>query len=416
MANVLEDVNLTEAEEFEFEYEPEEEKMLLNFGPSHPATHGTLRLVMELDGEVITKVVPEIGYLHHGFEKLGEYRTYNQVVTITDRMNYVSPLINNFSYILAVEKLFGIEVTERAQYFRMLLAELSRINDHLVCIGTQGVDLGAFTPFLYLWKERENIYQMFEIISGTRLTVSYARIGGVPRDRDEIPDAFYQKLNSFLATFEDTLDEVDRLLTRNKIWLNRTKDVGVISKEDVLSYGLTGPVARASGVERDLRVTEPYSKYETVDFEIPVGEVGDVYDRYLVRMEEMRQSTRIIKQALEKMPDGEMNVDPETKVMLPKKEEVYNTIEGLIHQFEIIMTNRGARAPKGEVYMATESPNGELGYYVVSNGGNGPYRFRVRPPSLYNYQVLPKILEGRLLSDTVAVLSSLNIIAGELDR
>jgi NADH:ubiquinone oxidoreductase subunit D len=328
MAQVLEDVDLTEAEEFEFAYEPEEEKMLLNFGPSHPATHGTLRLVMELDGEVITKVVPEIGYLHHGFEKLGEYRTYNQVVTITDRMNYVSPLNNNFSYILAVEKLFGIEVTERAQYFRMLLAELSRINDHLVCIGTQGVDLGAFTPFLYLWKERENIYQMFEMISGTRLTVSYARIGGVPRDRDRIPDAFYQKLNQFLETFEDTLDEVDRLLTRNKIWLNRTKDVGVISKEDVLNYGLTGPVARASGVERDLRVTEPYSRYETVDFEIPVGEVGDVYDRYLVRMEEMRQSTRIIRQALEKMPDGEMNVDPKRKSCCPKRKRSTIRLKG----------------------------------------------------------------------------------------
>ncbi|NOY76359.1 MAG: NADH-quinone oxidoreductase subunit D [Calditrichaeota bacterium] len=407
---------LVDEEQFDFEYTPHEEKMLLNFGPSHPATHGTLRLVMELDGEVITKVMPELGYLHHGFEKLGEHRTYNQVVTITDRMNYVSPLNNNFSYILAVEKLFGIEVTERAKYFRILLAELSRISDHLVCIGTQGVDLGAFTPFLYLWKERENIYQMFEIISGTRLTVSYARIGGVPRDRENIPPAFFQKLNAFLATFEDTLDEVERLLTRNKIWLNRTKDVGVISKEDVFQYGLTGPVARASGVEWDIRQAEPYSLYDTVDFEIPVGEVGDVYDRYLVRMEEMRQSTHIIKQALEKMPEGEMNVDPDTKVMLPKKDDVYNTIEGLIHQFEIIMTNRGPRTGKGEAYVPTESPNGELSYYIISNGGNGPYRFRVRPPSFYNYQILPKILEGRLLSDTVAVLSSLNIIAGELDR
>ncbi|GBD94822.1 NADH-quinone oxidoreductase subunit 4 [bacterium BMS3Abin05] len=407
---------LIDKEQFEFEYNPIEEKMLLNFGPSHPATHGTLRLVMELDGEVVVKVSPELGYLHHGFEKLGEHRTYNQVVTITDRMNYVSPLNNNFSYILAVEKLFGIEVSERVQYFRMILAELSRIGDHLVCMGTQGVDLGAYTPFLYLWKEREKIYYLFEIISGTRLTVSYARIGGVPRDRDEIPPIFFRQLDDYLENFGATLAEVDRLLTRNKIWLNRTKDVGVISKEDVFQYGLTGPVMRASGVEWDIRVAEPYSLYETVDFEIPVGDAGDVYDRYLVRMEEMRQSIKIIRQALEKMPPGEMNVDSDTKVMLPKKEAVYNSIEGLIHQFEIIMTNRGPRTGKGEAYVPTESPNGELSFYVISNGGNGPYRFRVRPPSFYNYQILPKILEGRLLSDTVAIMSSLNIVAGEMDR
>jgi len=402
-------------EEYEFTYSPYEERMVLNFGPSHPATHGTLRLVMELDGEVVVKVTPEIGYLHHGFEKLGEYRTYNQVVTITDRMNYLSPLNNNFGYILAVEKLFDLEVTPRCQYVRVILAELSRISDHLVNIGTQALDLGAFTVLLYLFREREKLYSIFELATGTRLTTSYTRIGGVARDR-ELPEEFMPAVRSFIDGLSEALDEVDRLLTRNRIWMERTHDVGVITREDAIAYGLTGPCLRGSGVEWDLRVVSPYSSYEKFDFDVPVGEVGDVYDRYLVRMEEMRQSARIIRQALEHLPSGPLNLDPETKLVLPEKEEVYNSIEGLIHHFELIMTNRGARAPKGEVYVGTESPNGELGFYIISNGGNGPYRFRVRPPSFYNYQIFPKLLEGRLLSDAVAILSSLNIIAGELDR
>jgi len=400
---------------YDFVYDPHEERMLLNFGPSHPATHGTLRLVMELDGERIVRVVPELGYLHHGFEKLGEYRTYNQVVTITDRMNYLSPMNNNFAYILAVEKLFGIEVSKRAKYFRVILAELSRIMDHLICIATWAMDLGAFTVLLYFIRERENVYNLFELLTGTRLTVSYTRIGGFARDRD-IPPEFFPEVKKFLANFPKAVDEVDRLLSRNKIWLNRTREVGIITKEDAASYGITGPSLRASGYAWDLRVAQPYSDYQDFDFDIPVGEIGDVYDRYAVRMEEMRQSVRIIQQAIDNFPDGELNVDPDTKVMLPRKDEVYGSIEGLIHHFEIIMLNRGTRAPVGESYVATEAPNGELGYYVISNGGNGPYRFRVRPPSFYNYQILPRLLEGRLLSDTVAILGSLNIIAGELDR
>ncbi len=400
---------------YDFVYDPHEERMLLNFGPSHPATHGTLRLVMELDGERIVSCVPELGYLHHGFEKLGEYRTYNQVVTITDRMNYISPMNNNFAYILAVEKLFGIEVSKRAKYFRVLLAEMSRIMDHLVCIGTWAMDLGAFTVLLYLFRERENLYNLFELLTGTRMTISYTRIGGFARDRD-IPPGFFEKIKAFLPGLLKSIDEVEKLLSRNKIWLNRTKEVGIITREDALSYGITGPSLRASGIPFDLRVAQPYSDYQDFEFDIPVGEIGDVYDRYIVRMEEMRQSVRIIEQAIDNFPGGELNVDPDTKVMLPRKDEVYGSIEGLIHHFEIIMLNRGTRAPVGESYVATESPNGELGFYVVSNGGNGPYRFRVRPPSFYNYQILPRLLEGRLLSDTVSILGSLNIIAGELDR
>ncbi|HHM23822.1 MAG TPA: NADH dehydrogenase (quinone) subunit D, partial [Bacteroidetes bacterium] len=359
---------------YDFVYDPHEERMLLNFGPSHPATHGTLRLVMELDGERIVSCVPELGYLHHGFEKLGEYRTYNQVVTITDRMNYISPMNNNFAYILAVEKLFGIEVSKRAKYFRVLLAEMSRIMDHLVCIGTWAMDLGAFTVLLYLFRERENLYNLFELLTGTRMTISYTRIGGFARDRD-IPPGFFEKIKAFLPGLLKSIDEVEKLLSRNKIWLNRTKEVGVITREDALSYGITGPSLRASGIPFDLRVAQPYSDYQDFEFDIPVGETGDVYDRYIVRMEEMRQSVRIIEQAIDNFPGGELNVDPDTKVMLPRKDEVYGSIEGLIHHFEIIMLNRGTRAPVGEAYVATESPNGELGFYVVSNGGNGPYRF-----------------------------------------
>ncbi len=399
----------------EFVYQPDDERMLLNFGPSHPATHGTLRLLLELDGERIVDCMPEIGYLHHGFEKLGEYRTYNQTVTITDRMNYLSPMNNNLAYILSVERLFNIQVTRRAEYFRVILAELSRIMDHLVCIATHAMDLGAFTVLLYFMRERENIYNLFELLTGTRLTISYVRIGGFARDRG-IPDEFFPMLKTVLAGLPGTIDEVDKLLSNNKIYLGRSKEMGVISKADAAQYGITGPSLRGSGIPWDLRVQHPYSSYQDFDFDVPVGENGDVYDRYLVRMEEMRQSIRIIEQAVAHFPDGELNVDSESKVMLPTKDEVYGSIEGLIHQFEIIMLNRGTRTALGECYVPTEAPNGELGYYVVSNGGNGPYRFRVRPPSFYNFQIIPLLLRGRLLSDVVSILSSLNIIAGELDR
>ena len=400
---------------YDFVYDPHEERMLLNMGPSHPATHGTLRLVLELDGEQIVKCVPDLGYLHHGFEKLGEYKSYNQTVTITDRMNYLSSFNNNLAYILAVEKLFDIEVTPRAKYFRVILAELSRINDHLVSVGTQTMDLGAFTALLYLWRERENIYNLFELLTGTRLTVGYARIGGFARDRD-IPPDFLSKMQKVLHEIPKTLDEVERLLNGNRIWLDRTQGVGSISKEAAVNYGITGPCLRACGIPWDIRIAEPYSSYEDFDFDIPICENGDVNDRYMVRLEEIRQSMKIIDQAVDNFPEGELNVDSDSKVMMPTKDEVYGSIEGLIHQFEIVMTNRGAKAPKGESYIPTEAPNGELGFYIVSNQGRGPYRFRVRPPSFYNYQILPPLVEGRMLSDVVAILSSLNIIAGELDR
>ena len=399
----------------DFLYDAKDSRMLLNFGPSHPATHGTLRLILELEGEIVVKCTPDLGFLHHGFEKLGEYRSYNQVVTITDRMNYLSPMNNNFAYILAIEELFELEIPKRAQYFRVILAELSRIMDHLLNIATQAMDLGAFTALLYLFREREDIYNLFELITGTRLTISYVRLGGFAVDRD-IPEEFFTNLQKFLTGLPNTLEDVDNLLSHNQIWLNRTKDVGVITKEDAIKYAITGPCLRASGIPLDIRITQPYSSYEDFDFDIPVGESGDVYDRYLVRMEEMKQAVRIIQQAVENLPEGEMNVDSNSKVTLPSKDEVYGSIEGLIHQFEIIMENRGALAPVGESYVATESPNGELGFFVISNKGRGPYRFRVRPPSFYHYQILPSLVEGYMLSDLVAVLSSLNLIACELDR
>jgi NADH-quinone oxidoreductase subunit D len=408
-------LHIQESNFHDFVYQPQEERLFLNFGPSHPATHGTLRLLLELDGEQIIDCIPEIGYLHHGFEKLGEYRTYNQVVTITDRMNYVSPMCNNLAYILAVEELFGIKVSKRAQYFRVILNELARIMDHAVCIGTHAMDLGAFTALLYLIRERENIYNLYELLTGTRLTISYARVGGFARDRG-IPDNFFPLLQTVLDGLPATIDEVDKLLSHNSIYLGRTREVGIITPEAAADYGLTGPILRGSGVAWDLRKTAPYSGYEDFDFDIPIGSTGDVWDRYIVRMEEMRQSVRIIQQAMDNFPEGELNVDADSKVMLPTKGEVYGSIEGLIHQFEIIMLNRGACAPRGEAYVPTEAPNGELGYHVISNEGNGPYRFRVRPPSFYNFQIIPSLLRGRMLSDTVAILSSLNIIAGELDR
>ncbi|OPZ70293.1 MAG: NADH-quinone oxidoreductase subunit 4 [bacterium ADurb.Bin478] len=321
------------------------------------------------------------------------------------------------AYCLSIEKLLGVtdQIPERASIIRVLMMELTRINSHLICIGTHAMDLGAFTVLLYFMRERENIYNLFELLTGTRLTISYVRVGGFARDRD-IPDEFFPMLYKVLAGLPGTIDEVDRLLSHNKIYLDRTKEVGVLSKEDAARYAVTGPCLRASAIPWDLRVQHPYSSYQDFTFDIPVGTTGDVYDRYLVRMEEMRQSIRIIQQAIAHFPDGPLNVDSDSKVMLPEKKEVYGSIEGLIHQFEVIMLNRGSRAPLGEAYVPTEAPNGELGYFIVSNQGNGPYRFRVRPPSFYHFQVIPLLLRGRLLSDAVSVLSSLNIIAGELDR
>ena len=388
------------------------EKMMLNFGPQHPATHGTLRLVLELDGETVVKATPHLGYLHTGFEKLGEHLDYNQYIVVTDRMNYLSPLSNNFGYVLAVEKLLGLEIPKRGQYVRVLMAELSRLADHLLWLGMGALDLGAFTAFLYGFKEREKLYSIFEKTTGARLTTSYTRVGGVLRD---LYDGFEEDVNAFLSAFPKTLKEVHTLLTRNRIWMDRTKEVGVISSEDATSYGLTGPCLRASGVGHDLRKAEPYSSYEDFDFDVPVGDNGDVYDRYLVRMEEMVQSCHIIRQAMANLPEGSVNV-PDNKIILPEKKDAYGHIEGLIHHFKIIMDGHGVQPPRGEIYSATESPNGELGFYIVSDGSGTAYRIRIRPPSLLQYQVVPHMVEGGMVSDIVAVLGSMNIIAGELDR
>jgi len=388
------------------------EKMILNFGPQHPATHGTLRLVLELDGETVLKATPHLGYLHTGFEKLGEHLDYNQYIVVTDRMNYLSPLSNNFGYVLAVEKLLGLEVPKRGEYVRVLMAELSRLADHLLWLGMGALDLGAFTAFLYGFREREKLYSIFEKTTGARLTTSYTRVGGVLRD---LYDGFEEEVRTFLSEFPKTLKEVHTLLTRNRIWMDRTKEVGVISGEDAISYGLTGPCLRASGIEHDLRKAEPYSCYEDFDFEVPVGMNGDVYDRYLVRMEEMVQSCHLVRQALDNLPEGPVNV-PDNKIILPEKEDAYGHIEGLIHHFKIIMDGHGVQPPRGEIYSATESPNGELGFYIVSDGSGTAYRIRIRPPSLLQFQVVPHMIEGGMVSDIVAVLGSLNIIAGELDR
>ena len=385
----------------------------LSVGPQHPATHGTLQIVMELDGEVVLNVEPHIGFLHTGFEKLAEHMSYNQFVTVTDRMNYLSPLSNNIGFSLAAEKLFGIEIPKRGQYIRVLMAELSRIGDHLVAVGTAAMDLGAMTVFLYGFREREKLYDLFEWATGARLTTSYTRVGGLMAD---LPDDFPDAVLKWAEQFPKTIDEIEKLLSHNRIFQDRTYDIGVISKEDVLKYSLTGPVARASGINYDLRKDMPYSSYEDFEFEVPIGENGDAYDRYLVRMEEMRQSVGIVKQVLANLPDGEVNIDPDSKLTLPGKDEVYTTIEGLIHHFEVTMENKGILPPVAEVYMGTESPNGELGFYIVSNGKREPYRVRIRPPSFINYTIFKKLMKGAMFSDVVSNLGSLNIIAGELDR
>ena len=389
------------------------ERMVLNFGPQHPSTHGTLRIAMELEGETIMKGTPEIGYLHSGFEKLGEYLDYNQYITITDRMNYFSPLCNNVAYALAAEKLIGLEVSKRTEYIRVLMCELSRIADHVLNVVMLAVDLGAVTPFFYGFKLREDIYDLFELATGTRLTTSYTLVGGLMRD---IPEGFDKAVLKVLNDVDEISSDIETLLNKNRIWQNRTKNIGIISKDDAISYGLSGPMARASGIDWDIRVNEPYSRYDEFDFDVAIALNGDVFDRYLVRMEEIRQSVKICRQALDNMPEGDVMIDPDLGYSLPPKDEVYNSIEGLIYHFEITMRNRGMTPPVGEAYVPTESPNGELGFYIVSDGGRSPYRVRTRPPSLINYSIFPKLIKGHMLSDAPAILGSINIIAGELDR
>ncbi|HEX6040398.1 NADH dehydrogenase (quinone) subunit D [Longimicrobium sp.] len=386
------------------------EHMLINIGPQHPATHGVLRLVLELDGETVIRCVPHIGYLHSSFEKLGEYRDWNQIVPLTDRMDYLAPLIYNCAYAMAVEKLMGIEVTERCKVVRVMLMEMDRIFSHLLWLGTTGIDLGAFTIFLYTFQQREKIYDLHEDLTGARITTSSTRIGGMMAD---LPAGWVEKLSQFLDGFLPVLDEVDTLLTNNAIWIGRTQNVGGISAEDAINFGLSGPNLRASGVPYDVRKDRPYYDYETYDFDVPVGEHGDIYDRYLCRMEEMRQSVRILRQAMDRLPGGPINID-DPRVILPTKTAAMNDMESMIHHFKIVM--EGVRAPVGESWFSVESSKGELGMYVVSDGGAKPVRWRVRGPSFINIAALPHMIEGTLLSDVIAVNASLDIVLGEIDR
>ncbi|MEJ2634892.1 MAG: NADH dehydrogenase (quinone) subunit D [Calditrichia bacterium] len=393
-------------------HELKSDRMILNMGPQHPATHGTLRLVLELDGEVILKAEPHIGYLHSGFEKLGEYKNYNQWITLSDRMNYLSPLCNNIGFAQAVERLIGIEIPERAKYIRVIMAELSRIADHLVWVGTHALDIGAMTAFLYGFEAREWLYDLFEHTTGARLTTSYTRVGGLFRD---VPNDFEEIVQDFLKKFPRVLAQLNGLLTRNRIWVDRTRKIGYLSREDAINYGVTGPVLRGSGIYYDVWKNFPYLIYDRLDFEIPICDDGDVYSRYLVRMEEMNQSAKIVEQCMNDFPDGPVNITDE-KLKLPEKEKVYDTIEGLIHHFKNIMPDHGFEVPVGDIYDSTEAPNGELGFYLVSDGTNKPVRLRVRPPSFVNFSPFDIMIRGNMVSDTVAVLGSLNIIAGELDR
>jgi NADH-quinone oxidoreductase subunit D len=386
------------------------EHMLINIGPQHPATHGVLRLVLELDGETIIKCTPHIGYLHSSFEKLGEYRTWNQIVPLTDRMDYLAPLIYNCAYAMAVEKLMGIEVTERCKVVRVILMEMDRIFSHLLWLGTTAIDLGAFTVFLYTFEQREKIYELHEAYTGARITTSATRIGGMMAD---LPAGWIEKLQAWMRHFPPVLDEVETLLTNNSIWIGRTQGVGVISAEDALNWGLSGPNLRASGPDYDVRKDRPYYDYETYEFDVPVGEHGDIYDRYLCRMEEMRQSLRILQQAIDRLPGGPINVD-DPRVILPPKTAAMNDMESMIHHFKVVM--EGVRAPVGESWFSVESSKGELGMYVVSDGGSKPVRWRVRGPSFINIAALPYMVEGALLSDVIAVNASLDIVLGEIDR
>ncbi|MEM7386261.1 MAG: NADH dehydrogenase (quinone) subunit D, partial [Verrucomicrobiota bacterium] len=386
------------------------EKLTLNMGPSHPATHGVLRLILELDGEVITKADPDIGFLHRGDEKIAENMNYNQFVPYTDRLDYLAPLCNNVAYACAVEKLMGWELPARGQAVRVICCELGRISAHLLGIGAYAMDVGAMTVFLYTFTQREYIYNLSEQITGARFTTSYTRVGGQTRDLSE---ETLKNISDFLDQFSPQLEEVDALLTRNKIFLDRTKDVGAISREDAIAYGLSGPNLRGSGVAHDVRKANPYLGYEQYDFDIPIGEYGDSFDRYMVRMEEMRQSVKILRQALKSLPDGPINmVDP--KNTLPDKERVMMSMEELIHHF--IISTQGIDAPEGEVYFGAENPKGELGFYINSKGGGVPHRMKIRSPSFVNLSILPKILPGHLMSDVVVILGSIDFVMGECDR
>jgi NADH-quinone oxidoreductase subunit D len=380
------------------------EKLTINMGPSHPATHGVLRIVLELDGEIIIKADPDVGYLHRGDEKIAENMQYNQFVPYTDRLDYLAPLANNVAYALAVEKLMGWELPPRGKAIRVICCEIARISSHLLGIGAFAMDVGASTVFLYTFTEREKIYNLIELLTGARFTTSYTRVGGMTRD---LPDSFIPGLKTFLDEFAPHLDELDKLLTRNRIWIDRTRDLGLISREVAISYALTGPNIRGSGIDYDVRKARPYLDYQNYDFNIPIGGVGDAYDRYLIRLEEMRQSAKILRQVIEKLPGGPITVqDP--KNLPPHKPEVLMKMEELIHHF--IIHTEGVDAPPGEVYFSAENPKGELGFYINSRGGGVPHRLKIRAPSFVNLSILPIILPGHMISEEVANLCSMDFV------
>ena len=386
------------------------EVVTINMGPQHPSTHGVLRIVLNLDGETIVDARPEVGYLHRGVEKLAENRTYHQFIPLTDRLDYVSSLSNNLAYCLAVEKFFDLDIPKRADYLRVIFAELTRISSHLVWLGTHALDIGAMTVFLYAFREREMVLDLFELATGQRLTGSWVRVGGV---KEDVPEGFFDKAKEFISIFDEKIDTYEGLLTKNRIWVNRTVGIGKISKEDALSYGTSGPIMRGSGIKFDLRKDQPYSVYDEIDFEVPVYEEGDVYSRYLVRINELRQSNRIVKQAIDKIPAGSvMTSDP--RVSLPSHEDVYEKMEALIRRFYIM--SKGFKVPKGEAYASIESTKGELGFYIVSDGESKPYRLKIRAPSFVNLGALLVMTKGYMLADLVSVIGSIDIVLGEIDR
>jgi NADH-quinone oxidoreductase subunit D len=436
------------------------QNLFVNLGPAHPAMHGIIRIFAELDGEIVVKTDVEIGYLHRAFEKDCEVGPYNNAIPFTDRLNYVSPLINNFAYASAVEKLLGIEITERCKYIRVAMSEISRICDHLTCVGASAMELGAFTVFLYMIKAREFLWELVEDVTGARLTISYGRVGGVKAD---LPEGFGIKVRKAFAETRQVLGEVHTLITGNRIFMDRMVGVGALSAEESIAWGITGPLLRATGVPFDLRRTQPYWAYDRVEFEVALGKNGDNFDRYLVRMAEMEQSMRIVEQALERMPGGAFNVDFEGReipvdayvdrgkqgktegllllpialspnlqgtgrlaqervnvddktVVMPPKETAYGSIEGLMNHFMLVMDGYGIRPPAGEAYFAAEGANGELGFYVVSDGGDRPYRVRCRPPCLPPVAALPRMIEGQMVADIIPTFGSVNMIGGELDR
>ncbi len=388
----------------------EDHTMILNMGPQHPSTHGVLRLVLEIDGENVVSCAPDIGYLHTGIEKTCEAKFYQQVVPLTDRIDYLSPMTNNLCYCLAVEKLLGLEIPERAQYLRVLLNELTRISSHLVWLGTHALDIGALTMFLYCWREREDVSRIYENVSGQRMMSSYFRIGGLAL---EPPLDLFKQVQDFLDKMPSRIDQYENMLTGNPIWMGRLKGVGHLSAEDAIALGVTGPPLRASGVDWDLRRDMPYSGYEKFDFQVPVSDVGDVWARYVVRMQEMRESVKICQQALDGMPEGRI-VAVAPKIVLPDREQMKTQMESMIHHFKIV--TEGFAVPAGEVFQAVESPRGEMGYYAVSDGTAKPYRVHMRNPSFATLQALETMCKGRMLADVVAVIGSIDIVLGEIDR